>query len=318
MDISRGQWTEEDEKKHPRGTGDKGGQFVSKEESNAQQWSKQRAEERKADEARQPVTKFKPWTPAEKKTTKTTHSSGGGRSSGGHSRGKGGKGGGSSKSKSSLGKGPLGMGEDNDPAQVKELQSLLHDLGLFGGKPNGNYDRFTERAVMEAQRKLGVKKPNGKASSALIHKLMAAKALSPCIDRSRYADDEDIIRAEYPNLCDALDAGELDEDVPLIRASAEWAELQSRIKLAVIARTAGVDVTPGHDRLHHWWVYGEGRARWRTWTELRDQLLEHVSPAKAERFASEWFHERYGYWSGSDLNRVKHGKPPRGDRVGPG
>jgi hypothetical protein len=85
-----------------------------------------------------------------------------------------------------------------------------------------------------------------------------------------------------------------------------------------IARAAGHDTTLGHDELHHWWVFGEGRARWKTWTELRDQLLEHVSPEKAATFASAWFHERYGYWSGSDLNRVKHGKPPRGNKVGPG
>lgn len=85
-----------------------------------------------------------------------------------------------------------------------------------------------------------------------------------------------------------------------------------------LARAAGHDVTPGHDELHHWWVYGEGRERWHTFTELRDQLLEHVGPAKADRMAAAWFHERYGIWPGSDANRVKHGKPPRGDRVGPG
>lgn len=86
---------------------------------------------------------------------------------------------------------------------------------------------------------------------------------------------------------------------------------------AVIA-AAGHDVTPGHDELHHWWVFGEGRTRWHTWTELRDQLVEHVGPVKAAVFASAWFHERYGIWSGSDLNRVKNGKPPRGKVVGPG
>lgn len=81
---------------------------------------------------------------------------------------------------------------------------------------------------------------------------------------------------------------------------------------------AGHDTRPGNDELHHWWVYGEGRARWRTWTELHAQLLEHMSPGMAKRAASAWFHERYGYYSGSDVNRVKHGKAPRGDRIGPG
>jgi len=85
-----------------------------------------------------------------------------------------------------------------------------------------------------------------------------------------------------------------------------------------LTAAAGHDVTPGHDELHHWWVYGEGRARWTTWTELVAQLTEHVGPLKARTFASRWFFERYGYYSGSDLNRVRHGKPPRGDRIGPG
>jgi hypothetical protein len=67
-------------------------------------------------------------------------------------------------------------------------------------------------------------------------------------------------------------------------------------------------------------VYGQGRERWHTWTELHDQLaaIPEVGPEKAKVFASAWFHERFGYWSGSDINRVKHGKPPRGKRIGPG
>jgi hypothetical protein len=38
----------------------------------------------------------------------------------------------------------------------------------------------------------------------------------------------------------------------------------------------------------------------------------------AKRTAAEWFHIRYGYWPGSDVNKVAHGKPPRGKVVGPG
>jgi peptidoglycan hydrolase-like protein with peptidoglycan-binding domain len=86
-----------------------------------------------------------------------------------------------------------------------------------------------------------------------------------------------------------------------------------------VAAAAGHDVTPGHDQLHHYWTQDpEGLARWNTWTELRDQLVEHVGPVKAAVFASAWFKERWGFWSGSDLNRVKNGKPPRGKVVGPG
>jgi hypothetical protein len=85
-------------------------------------------------------------------------------------------------------------------------------------------------------------------------------------------------------------------------------------------RVAGRDVTPGRDKLHHWWVYGEGRKRWHDWTSLYAQLakIPEIGPAKAKLFASRWFYERFGYYSGSDINRVKHGKPPRGKRVGPG
>lgn len=86
------------------------------------------------------------------------------------------------------------------------------------------------------------------------------------------------------------------------------------------SRAAGHDVTPGHDQLHHWWVYGEGRSRWETWTELYDQLaaIPEIGPVKAKAYAGEWFKERHGYAAGSDKNRVAHGKPPRGEHVGPG
>lgn len=92
------------------------------------------------------------------------------------------------------------------------------------------------------------------------------------------------------------------------------------LALLGVARSAGHDVTPGHDQLHHWWVYGEGRSRWETWTELYDQLaaIPEVGPVKAKLYASKWFEERHGYAAGSDKNRVAHGKPPRGDKIGPG
>lgn len=67
-----------------------------------------------------------------------------------------------------------------------------------------------------------------------------------------------------------------------------------------------------------YWLHGEGAARWATWTELVDHLKKHVSAGAAKRIAAQWFHDRYGTWPGSDENRVAHGKPPRGDKVGPG
>jgi len=92
------------------------------------------------------------------------------------------------------------------------------------------------------------------------------------------------------------------------------------VEVLRVAEALGHDVTPGHDQLHHWWVYGAGRERWHDWTSLYDQLakIPAIGPIKAKAYASKWFHDRFGYWSGSDVNRVKHGKPPRGNRIGPG
>ncbi len=87
-------------------------------------------------------------------------------------------------------------------------------------------------------------------------------------------------------------------------------------------RAAGHDTTPGHDELHHYWTVGEGRAKWVTspkpWTTLVALLTPHVGPEKAKVYASRWFIEVFGFAAGSDLNRVTHGHPPRGHRVGPG
>lgn len=80
-----------------------------------------------------------------------------------------------------------------------------------------------------------------------------------------------------------------------------------------VERAAGHDTTPGNDELHHYWTRGEGLARWRTsphpWTTLVTLLTEHVGPQKAKVFASKWFREVFGYWSGE-----RKGKNP----VGPG
>jgi hypothetical protein len=46
--------------------------------------------------------------------------------------------------------------------------------------------------------------------------------------------------------------------------------------------------------------------------------MKYLPPDEAKRTAAQWFHEVFGFWPGSDLNRVTHGHPPRGKRVGPG
>lgn len=83
-------------------------------------------------------------------------------------------------------------------------------------------------------------------------------------------------------------------------------------------RVAGVDTHPGGEQLKHYWLYGGGAAKWSTWTELYHHLIKYLNPEMAKRTAAQWFHDRYGIWPGSDLNKVKHGKPPRGHKVGPG
>jgi hypothetical protein len=46
--------------------------------------------------------------------------------------------------------------------------------------------------------------------------------------------------------------------------------------------------------------------------------MKYMRPDEATRTATVWFHEVKGYYPGADLNRVAHGKPPRGKVVGPG
>lgn len=76
------------------------------------------------------------------------------------------------------------------------------------------------------------------------------------------------------------------------------------------------------DKLHHYWTRGEGLAKWKAspkpWTTLVALLTRHVGPERAKVDASRWFIEVFHYAAGSDKNRVAHGHPPRGHRIGPG
>lgn len=73
------------------------------------------------------------------------------------------------------------------------------------------------------------------------------------------------------------------------------------------------DTTPGDGELKKYWTRGPGLDRWvgspHPWTTLRNLIAPHVGIAKADRFASAWFFEVFGYYSGS-----RKGKNP----VGPG
>lgn len=78
----------------------------------------------------------------------------------------------------------------------------------------------------------------------------------------------------------------------------------------------------GEQLKHYWTKEAEGLAKWakspHPYTELHRHLSKFLGPERAKRVAAEWFHDVFGFWPGSDLNRVTHGKPPRGDKVGPG
>jgi hypothetical protein len=76
-------------------------------------------------------------------------------------------------------------------------------------------------------------------------------------------------------------------------------------------------------RLHDYWTKDpRGLAKWADkkdpWTELFHHLSKFMNPEMAKRTAANWFHDVFGFWPGSDLNRVTHGKPPRGKVIGPG
>lgn len=93
-------------------------------------------------------------------------------------------------------------------------------------------------------------------------------------------------------------------------------------------------VTPqgqaGEARLYEYWA-GKGRAGWadsaKPYTTLQRLLLKEMlksgtDPARAEHMskgmAARLHKMVFGDAPGSDTARVRHGKPPRGDRIGPG
>ena len=95
------------------------------------------------------------------------------------------------------------------------------------------------------------------------------------------------------------------ESTPLARSFAAG--------LADTILSRGVDTHPGGEQLKHYWTKGKGLAKWinhpHPWTALRNHLVKYVGPERANRIASEWFHEATGLWPGE-----RKGSNP----VGPG
>lgn len=81
---------------------------------------------------------------------------------------------------------------------------------------------------------------------------------------------------------------------------------------------------PGNgEAFHRYWTKGPGLAKWaespKPWTTLHALLAEYIKDKnELDRTTSAWFQDVFGFSAGSDLNRVTHGKPPRGKKIGPG
>jgi hypothetical protein len=92
------------------------------------------------------------------------------------------------------------------------------------------------------------------------------------------------------------------------------------------SRALGHDVTPGNDRLHHWWTRGPGLKLWigspHQYTTLHAELVKatkgKLPPGEIDRMAASWVHEVTGFWPGSDMHRVLEGGKPRGNKIGRG
>jgi hypothetical protein len=90
---------------------------------------------------------------------------------------------------------------------------------------------------------------------------------------------------------------------------------------------AGRAVTPGEkvsaERLHAYWVTGEGLAKWaespHPWQTLHDLLAKYIhDPHLLDATTSKWHFEVFHQRTGSDAYRVEHGGKMRGKRIGPG
>jgi phage portal protein BeeE len=125
----------------------------------------------------------------------------------------------------------------------------------------------------------------------------------------------------------APDANSSTDALPADTAPAGDASATGDAPATVAARAKGRRAPVDHDgsQLHEYWTRDpEGLAKWADTPTPYENLYEHLLPHmdgnadKAHRTAAAWFHDVFHFWPGSDENRVTHGHPPRGKRVGPG
>jgi len=140
------------------------------------------------------------------------------------------------------------------------------------------------------------------------------------------ADAEAVLERLRRQVVDARPRPDADSaSASMARSAVRLTREPTRVQIARWARAAGADTHPGGEELKHWALHTpEGLAHWATkphpWTELYQFLLRKMKGdvAKAKKTASRWFIEHFGYAAGSDIHRVKSGRPPRGKVIGPG
>lgn len=164
----------------------------------------------------------------------------------------------------------------------------------------------TNAALDEADRKEAAKRSSANVA--------AAEVAGTGDPHDARADDAQRIQDDAPS--DVWELARFGETVELTAG-------EVRSLLPPDYRAAGHDTTLGHDELHHYWTKdAEGLAKWvnspKPWTTLVGHLASKVGLLKAKIFASRWFIEHFHYAAGSDKNRVAHGHPPRGKKIGPG
>jgi 2'-5' RNA ligase len=185
-------WTKDDESKHPRGKGAQGGQFVSTDQADqhvsvytqpgSARGPAKKTQQKPAQQQRQNPQQAKPGQ-------KPTHPAKGQKVDSY-----------TKKNDRTVAKRRTllpgeGVGRKGGDPDVRGLQQALNALGLANLRPNGVFGDNTEAAVMEAQKRLGLR-PNGHVSSSLLRKLNDASKLSNCAQRSQPLDGiEDAVRA---------------------------------------------------------------------------------------------------------------------------
>jgi hypothetical protein len=74
-----------------------------------------------------------------------------------------------------------------------------------------------------------------------------------------------------------------------------------------------VDTSSGIDRR-----FRPGKCKGNSWSDSHSHFVKHMGPATAARTTSAWHHAASGRSTGSNLNRLRQGKSPRGEVTGRG